>query len=873
MNTNRLILSLAVLALASVQLRAQTNVIYFDPFTAGEGSFLNGSTPQEHGGVGTEVWTAPDDGINMETNVLSITSGSRWSALPFVPEDGNKYRISMDMSATHTGSDWFAIGFAETPTPTSDYPAQQLSGWLLIRGFNPGYPLHSFTGYGTDGGGQAGNFTGPHTISVVLDTTVANWTFEYFVDGVSQRGPVPFSATPDVNPSIGYVTFGSYGTARGTMDNFKLENIFHVETGPPTIATQPKDATVLRGGTAKFEVLAAGPKPITYQWLKNGQALAGETGSQLTLLNLGVADSGGKISARVSNSYGTTPTSEATLTVLDVAGPLIHKITFNDGTANDSVGGIKGEVKGTAAIEAGQLLLDGSDGAFVQLTDYPMPPGGSATVVAWFRTSSTVGKSSRVFDFGSGTLNYLYFTPMTAVGGTARFGIKTGEDAETAVSSTPMLNDDLDHWVAAVIDNTPTDTGFNGTMLLYVDGVEVGRNDLNGSIDLAGLAVGPQNYLGKSQWVNTGDLPYKGLIDEIRVYSKALSASEIAALAPDANPAAAPSIDVQPQDTFVNLGGSATLLVGALGSTPLTYHWRFNGTEIAGSNTNVFTLANVKQSDFGSYDVVVANSLGAVTSRVARVSLAKWTFQPWTDDATAGIDTKYVYTHAYNFGSAENTEIGGLTFTAVEGGNPSVAESFALTGVANVYNSDPNNIPDGTGSRVMANDFLYGGNPGTLTLHGLVPGTEYLLTLYSMGWEDAGRTIQFSSPDGQQMTIDQDTYLNDNGIRISYEYTADSPSVSITTAQVGIGTFHMYGFSNRELNLPGSKVTLLYAKGTAGSVVFSWPESATGFKLNSSPGLGAAANWQPVATAPVVSQGYYQVTLTPTGTQFYRLQK
>jgi hypothetical protein len=875
MKTNRPILAVAVLAVGfALQLQAQTNVIYFDPFTAPEGSFLNGAAPQDHGGVGTEFWIAPDDGMNMETNVLTITSGSRWAALPFIPEEGNKYRISMDMSATHTGSDWFAVGFSDTPSPSSDYPSQQLSGWLLIRGFNPGFPLHSFTGYSTDGGGTAGDFTGPHTISVVLDTTVANWTFEFFVDGVSQRGPVQFSSTPDVNPSINYVTFGSYGTARGTMDNFRLENIFHVETGPPTIATQPKDATVLRGGTARFEVLAAGPRPITYQWLRNGQELAGQTSSVLTLTGLAVADSGARFTARVSNSFGTTTTAEANLTVLDVAGPLIHKFNFNDGTANDSIGGMKGALQGTASIQNGQLSLDGSDTAFVQLSDYAMPPQGSATVVAWFRTSSTVGKSSRVFDFGSGTLNYLFFTPMTDVGGTARIGLKTGEDVEANVNYTPMLNDDQEHSIAAVIDSAPTDTGLNGTMHLYVDGTLAGSTDLNGTITLPALEVGPQNYLGKSQWVNTGDRPYKGLIDEIRIYNTALSAAEIAALTPDPNPAAAPSIDTQPQDTFVALGGSATLLVGATGSTPLTYQWRLNGNNIAGSNTNVFALTNVDESDFGAYDVVVANSLGSLTSQVARVSLSRWKFESWTDDATSGVDTRFVYTHAFNFGSAENAEINGQTFTAIEGANPSVANSLSVTGVGSVLNGDANNIPDGTGSRTMANDFIYGGNPGSLTLNGLTPGVQYLLTLYSMGWEDAGRTIRFSGPDGQEFVIDQDTFLNDNGIRILYEYTAESSSVSINSAQVGIGTFHWYGFSNRELNLPGTTVALRAARGTGGSITFSWPESATGFILNSTPALGAGANWQAVGTAPVVSQGSFQVTLpTSTGTQFYRLQK
>lgn len=1147
MKTNRILAALTGLALVgSLRLQAQTNIIYFDPFTAAPDSVLSGSAPQDHGGVGTDVWTAPDDGFTMDGTGLTVTSGSRWSALPFTPEEGNKYRVSMDMNPTHTGADWFAIGFAETPTPVADYGSQRLTGWLLTRGLNPGYPCHSFTGYATDGGGQAGNFTGPHNISVVLDTTVDNWTFEFFVDGNSQRGPVPFSTTPGVNPSIFYVTFGAYGTARGTMDNFKLENIFHVETGPPTIVTAPLDATVLVGGTAKFEVVAAGPKPIAYQWKKNGQALTGEISSKLTLSNLTLADTGSKITADISNSFGTTTTPAATLTVLNVTGPLIHQFTFNDGTANDSIGGMKGALKGTATVVNGQLSLDGSDGGFVLLSDYAMPPAGSATVVAWFRTSSTVGKSSRVFDFGSGTLNYLYFTPMTDAGGVARFGMKTGDDAETSVSSTPMLNDDREHMVTAVIDSTPSETGANGTMYLYVDGSLVGSADLNGTITLASLDSGPQNYLGKSQWVNTGDLPYQGFIDEVRVYSSALSQQDIAALLPEANPSAAPVIDTQPKDTVADLGGSATLVVGVTGSTPLTYQWRLQGSNIAGSDTSVFTLTNVKTSDFGGYDVVVANSFGSVTSVVAQVSLNRWSYVAWTDDATSGVDTNYFYTHAFNFGAATDTPINGLTFKGAPGGNPSVADSFTVTGVGNVYNNDANNLPDGTGSRVLANDFIYGGNPGTLTLfglkpgkeylltlfsvafdapgsrqirfsaadgqnmlvdqdvyendngicisyqytadaqgsvvitntplvagnthhsyafcnrllykvgtadppeitlqpqatsaavggsasfsvtalgteplryqwqfngqpingatsrdytkdnvqtsdfgnysavvvnnfgsvtsavatlsllrfssaawtddassggdsqyvythaynfgsgssptingvkftgvaggnptvnnvfsltgvpnvynndannlpdgtgsrtvandfiyggnpgtltlNGLTPGTEYLLTLYSVGWEDSGRVIRFTAAGGQQLLVDQDTYLDNNGIRIMYEYTADSSgSVTVSNSQAGVGTHHMYGFSNRELQLPGTKVNLQIAQGTGGAVVISWPQSATGFTLKSTAVLGTAANWQTVNATPVVNEGFYQVTVSASsGAQFFRLQK
>jgi len=354
-STSALICVLA--ALAAFRATAQTNTLIYDPFTATPGSALNGSAPADHGGIGTDAWVAPDTGLDMGGSSIVVSTGSCWAAVQFAPVDGNKYRLSMDVNPTSTGDDWFALGFCNNPSPTSDYPVQNLSGWMLARGLNPGSPYHSFTGYGTDGGGEAGNFSGPHNLAVVLDTTVDNWTFEYFVDGVSQRGPVPFSTTAGNNPSIAYVTFGSYGTARGTMDNFKLENILHIETGPPTIVEAPQNATVLVGGLANFEVVAAGPKPLSYQWFKSSQLLTDQTGSRLTLTNLTTADSGSAITVRVSNSYGNTNTAPVTLTVLNVTGPLIHKFTFNDGTANDSVGGMTGTLKGTAKIVDGNLRV------------------------------------------------------------------------------------------------------------------------------------------------------------------------------------------------------------------------------------------------------------------------------------------------------------------------------------------------------------------------------------------------------------------------------------------------------------------------------------------------------------------------------------
>ncbi len=82
-----------------------------------------------------------------------------------------------------------------------------------------------------------------------------------------------------------------------------------------------------------------------------------------------------------------------------------------------------------------------------------------------------------------------------------------------------------------------------------------------------------------------------------------------------------PSIVSQPSSRYADLGGALTLRVGADGAAPLRYQWRFNGTNIAGATTNVYTLANIQAGNAGSYTVVVTNTLGRATSSVATLTV------------------------------------------------------------------------------------------------------------------------------------------------------------------------------------------------------------------------------------------------------------
>src|SRR5580658_1958159 len=58
---------------------------------------------------------------------------------------------------------------------------------------------------------------------------------------------------------------------------------------PPTITTQPANATVALGKTATFSVVASGTTTLYYQWYKNG----------------------GKIDGAAQSTYKTPPTTDA----------------------------------------------------------------------------------------------------------------------------------------------------------------------------------------------------------------------------------------------------------------------------------------------------------------------------------------------------------------------------------------------------------------------------------------------------------------------------------------------------------------------------------------------------------------------------------
>src|SRR5207245_4976328 len=83
---------------------------------------------------------------------------------------------------------------------------------------------------------------------------------------------------------------------------------------PPTITAQPASQVGNAGDSVSFSVVAVGTEPLTYQWRKDGELLAGATQSSLTLTNLQGSDAG-NYDVVVSNAWGSVASAVALLSV------------------------------------------------------------------------------------------------------------------------------------------------------------------------------------------------------------------------------------------------------------------------------------------------------------------------------------------------------------------------------------------------------------------------------------------------------------------------------------------------------------------------------------------------------------------------------
>ena len=106
----------------------------------------------------------------------------------------------------------------------------------------------------------------------------------------------------------------------------------------------------------------------------------------------------------------------------------------------------------------------------------------------------------------------------------------------------------------------------------------------------------------------------------------------------------APVITKQPSSVVASLGSSVFFFVEATGPGPLSYLWRKNTVPLGWATGSNFPLDTIKLSDAATYDVVVTNPFGSVTSAgVLLIVTAPLTIiqSPSNQEAKAGADVTF----------------------------------------------------------------------------------------------------------------------------------------------------------------------------------------------------------------------------------------
>ncbi|WP_415909899.1 immunoglobulin domain-containing protein [Oleiharenicola sp. Vm1] len=130
----------------------------------------------------------------------------------------------------------------------------------------------------------------------------------------------------------------------------------------PEITSSPSGQIATLGSSVTFTVTATGSPAPTYQWRKDGNAIAGATNASFTIANVALGDVG-HYTAAVTNPLGTVISGSAALTVSTTASRHLSDVTVTSGHGTTlSAGSVTGAVKWQISTNGGSTWADLTDG-------------------------------------------------------------------------------------------------------------------------------------------------------------------------------------------------------------------------------------------------------------------------------------------------------------------------------------------------------------------------------------------------------------------------------------------------------------------------------------------------------------------------------
>ncbi len=230
--------------------------------------------------------------------------------------------------------------------------------------------------------------------------------------------------------------------------------------------------------------------------------------------------------------------------------------TVADASGNGNAGSLMNGAGWTTGVSGQAAALDGVDD-YVRILHTAPLDAFPLSVTVWFRTSATTGVSGLVNKYVAASYNgyQVFFTNGDLCAWYLRDTANYVYDGGACPMRTSGYNDGLWHQAALVVDSSGGH--------LYVDGAARASQPWTGQ-------SGPPTTV---QDVHLGDYPgasggleyLAGTVDELRIYSRALSAGDVLQIYNDSRPAG----DVTPPVL-------SAITAGAIGGTGATISWTTN---------------------------------------------------------------------------------------------------------------------------------------------------------------------------------------------------------------------------------------------------------------------------------------------------------
>lgn len=365
-----------------------------------------------------------------------------------------------------------------------------------------------------------------------LEIQSANWTRMEFVAGSVLLTGAETGTLAELGATGRLESVGMLGTTvLSTNAQWRIDSV-EIWAAPfvpelPFILTQPVGQSREVGQAATLSVEAIGEEPLEYQWFRNNEVIPGATGSSLEIPTVGHEDAG-NYHVRVSNPNGSVLSDEVVLFVaqVDLNGPEIHysfdlfdNDTVADLTAPFSDGQLRGNVARTDdGIEGRGIAFDGGAGRL----EFDARGSGSISFATWiYRTGN--GNASgydRILDTPAFAMTINHSTMATGL------LVKTsaGDVSFTGQPGTIKNN----KWTHIALSYDGTDP--RNIPSLYVDG-QIVPVKTTAILPIASFTL--MDGAGAIGNRVQGDRGFLGIMDEVRIYHRAVSQPEISAFAMD----------------------------------------------------------------------------------------------------------------------------------------------------------------------------------------------------------------------------------------------------------------------------------------------------------------------------------------------------